>query len=1086
MITSPVDSAARDRIRQATDRTMFVNAGAGSGKTKTLVDRIEQLVLRDGVPLAAVAAVTFTERAGAELRDRLRAQFEKAFRTAADADRHRAVDALDDLDSAAIGTLHAFAQRILAEHPIEGGLPPLLEVLDEVGSSVAFEERWSELQSALLEDDAVAQPLVVCLALGVTLADLRNLAQKLGRDWDLIESRVIDPDLTLARFRMPDPSDLLSRMRRFLEVEQYCRNPEDKLLACIHRLRPLIEAAETALDEESRLLAVRALVDHTFKHGRGPDWSGRKDEVTSGGKTLCEEAGQLVESAQNLALRILAQWMGVRVIDEARFRQREGRLEFHDLLVLARAMLRENPEVRATLRARYRYLLLDEFQDTDPIQIEIAARICGGGDAVADNWEDIDIPPGSLFVVGDPKQSIYRFRRASIRTYLGAQQQFDDRPALTNNFRTVAPILDWVNGVFSSLIIQTPEAQPEFVPLAPFRPDVGTGPAVTVLAADPHPDKPKADELRLREAADVAGIILRVMAQGWTVFDDRIGDWRPARHEDIAVLVPARTSLPMLEDSLERAGVPYRAESSSLVYQAAEIRDLLMCARAVADPSDALALVAVLRSPLFGCGDDDLWQWRWNGGGTKRSFTVFADATDAEGPVADALRYLRSVQREARWSTPSELLSRIATDRRMFEVAATGPRARDSWRRLRFVIDQARAWSEVSHGGLRAYLAWAAHQGQEVSRVAEAVLPETDVDTVRIMTVHAAKGLEFPIVILSGMTSRPRSAKGVVLLWPPDGGFALRIRKGVQTEDFQEALPVDEQMDDLERRRLLYVATTRARDHLVVSLHRSAAHKTGKTSAGVLAAAPAVLSGAESFTAESELMATVVPPAATVTVPDRTAFEAGLAAARATTREKPAVSASGLEGTEPEIALDPAAEPGSAKGSRGLDLPPWSKGRYGSAIGRAVHGVLQTVDLATSAGLDEAVRSQSLAEGVVGNEQLVRDLVASALASNEVRDAAGKEHWREMYVGTTTPDGKILEGFMDLVVREPDGSLTVIDYKTDAAPSGGIDSRVEYYRPQMDAYRFALTRATGATVTTKLLFLHPERPAVGVNVAERK
>ena len=276
------------------------------------------------------------------------------------------------------------------------------------------------------------------------------------------------------------------------------------------------------------------------------------------------------------------------------------------------------------------------------------------------------------------------------------------------------------------------------------RHEVGQGPAVLLLGADEHTDKPDASRLREREAADVAAAIRQAMHEEWTVRDEVVGSWRPVRLADIAILLPARTSLDFLEDALDAAGIAYKAESSSLVYQAPEIRDLMATARAIADPTDHLATLTALRSPLFGCGDDDLWAWKHAGG----SFNLLARAGDAApaGVARDGLDYLRGLHYRARWMTPSELLATIVADRRMMEVAATTPRARDQWRRLRFVLDQARAWSDTEHGGLRGYLAWAGRQAQDGSRVAEAVLPETDLDAVRIMTIHAAKGLEFPVV----------------------------------------------------------------------------------------------------------------------------------------------------------------------------------------------------------------------------------------------------------------------------------------------------------------------------------------------------
>jgi ATP-dependent helicase/nuclease subunit A len=426
--------------------------------------------------------------------------------------------------------------------------------------------------------------------------------------------------------------------------------------------------------------------------------------------------------------------------------------------------------------------------------------------------------------------------------------------------------------------------------------------------------------------------------------------------------------------------------------------------------------------------------------------------------------------------TPSEVLGTLVADRRMLEVAATGPRARDAWRRLRFVVDQARAWSEVEHGGLRAYLAWAQRQGEETSRVAEAVLPETDTDAVRVMTVHAAKGLEFPIVILSGMSSAPRNASGVRVLWPPGGGYEVALSKSVQTGDFAAEAPVDEQMDSCERRRLLYVATTRARDRLVVSLHRVAGLKT-ETNAKLLAdVGAATAAGAVPF--DGELREAVVADAAGASAPP--SFDAWLAqleSVRSSTRVPSAVSASGLEGTEPAVVLQSAPDEsaGLAKGARDVELPPWSKGRYGTAVGRAVHGVLQIVDLATGDGLQDAVAAQCVAEGVVAYADVVTDLVRSALDFDLVKRAAAQPHWRESYVGTIEADGTVLEGFVDLIYREDNGSLVIVDYKTDAVPSEAIPARVAYYRPQLDAYARTLSAAgVGDRPSAQLLFLHPE------------
>jgi ATP-dependent helicase/nuclease subunit A len=304
--------------------------------------------------------------------------------------------------------------------------------------------------------------------------------------------------------------------------------------------------------------------------------------------------------------------------------------------------------------------------------------------------------------------------------------------------------------------------------------------------------------------------------------------------------------------------------------------------------------------------------------------------------------------------------------------------------------------------------------------------------------------------------------------------------------------------------RLLYVAATRARDHLVVSLHRgktppnaaSWSNAMHLADAGGATAADAVLLA---WDGEIALPArgrdTVTPP------PELEEWLGRVRASAEVSRLVPAVSASGLEGTDPDAleaampwiadladsdgdtgameVADTAAEEvaaGLAKGARDTEQPAWAKGRYGSAVGRAVHGVLQSIDLRSGAGLDDAVAAQCLAEWVVEFTDLVTALVRSALAHEVVQRAAEREHWREPYVGTVQEDGTVLEGFVDLIYREDDGSLVIVDYKTDDIPDGAIPARTAYYQPQLDAYRQILGAAAEADVTASpLVFLQPGR-----------
>jgi ATP-dependent exoDNAse (exonuclease V) beta subunit len=1063
------DAAARAAVRDDLAGTLFLEAGAGSGKTTSLVDRFVALVAA-GIPADRIAAITFTEKAAGELSDRVRQALEHSGDQAA----------LDLLDRAAIGTLHAFAQRILNEHPIEAGLPPRLEVLDEISSQLAFEDRWDAFVDQLLEDDAIEVPFRMLLACGIDLRHLRDVALAFADNWDLVAERLADrPPMAPLDLR-----EVLSELDTVVAWAERCTERDDKLLARLGELAAWGAGLRTAIDDDTRLSLLgehdrpSTRVANVGRKGSWPDVG----EVRVAVAALGERCDAVRRQVQQIAIGHVADAIGRFTVAGAEERRRAGRLEFHDLLVLARAVLRD-PEhgraVRAAVRDRYQRLLLDEFQDTDPIQIELATLLAADPGEEAGDWRDATVEPGRLFFVGDPKQSIYRFRRADIEVFLAARDRLAGTVhRLTTNFRTTAPVVEWVNDAFARLIVEEPGSQPAYEPLHAHRPDAApVGPSVAMVGGAPHPAPTPADELRRAEATDVAEMARRAVAEGWSVGEGT--GWRPARWRDVAVLLPARTSLRQLEQALESAGVPYRAETSSLVYGTGEVRDLLMVARAVEDPTDSLAVVAALRTAAFGCGDDDLYTWHVHHRGWWDHQVPPPVDAPPDHPVAVGLAWLGALHRERPWLAPSQVLERIVRERRLLEVAFVHPRPRDLWRRLRFVVDQARAWEEAGGVTLRQYLEWVKRLGAEGSRVLETVLPETDDDAVRILTVHGAKGLEFPVTILSGLTTllRPRPA-GVQVRFPPGGGWALNLGADVRTEEFEAGEALEEQMDRHERLRLLYVAATRARDHLVVSVHRKEARGGGKipdTAAQVLwdagHEAPGVVVDPPSGRAVAVDVSAVGQPLPAL-MPWAQWTSARAEALRLASRPV-AMSATTLSKLAAAAAV--VADAGLAKDGRDIDLPPWQKGRYGTAVGRAVHGVLQGIDLASGEGLTAAVAAQAAAEGVPAREGVIAALVRSALASAVVRRAAARPHSREVYVGCPLGDG-VLEGFVDLLYRDDDG-LVVVDHKTDAwREEADLDAKVDRYRVQLAAYSHAVGVVVGEPVVrTVLLFLGSAR-----------
>ena len=1106
----PPDQATRHAIETVRQPKMFVNASAGSGKTHLLVSRVCNLI-SDGAAIDSIAAITFTEKAAAELRTRIREELTGLLRTADDAEdgasRVQITAALDGLDAAAIGTVHGFARRLLAEFGVAAGMPPNFDIADEVISLVKSDTKWHNFLSDLYRDPQLDEALRILSASGVKPDHLRVLYDELTANWDLIDSRLptrhgpIPPiDIASARAICEQALDLVDLPDTLAPYQQ-----------CFAEALGVLTAADSTLEDKIAITS-----DDVWKvvTNKLPNPGNRGGKAHADSRALLLELSQrfqaLTEPLGQTAIEMVATQIGGAVLEAAKDRQTAGHLQFHDLLVLARQMLVENSDIASAAAQTYQHLCLDEFQDTDPIQLDIARAIFECGQTAGlDN---------SLFVVGDPKQSIYRFRRADIATYLVTQSEFGDTKQLSTSFRSTPAVIDWVNSTFSSLIQPVADAQSSYSDLVPIRQAPPSGPGAVVFGGTVTPadatkfvgeeSKASAAVIRQMESAHVGDLIVSAINEGWSVEDvDPSHDanapeeaspedlWRSAGLSDICILIPTRACLPHLEHALRARNIAYQIDSSVLSWAATEVREAVSALRAVDDPNDRLSLLAALRSSLFACGDDDLADYVLNHGGSIDLRTPIPDTVDAaENPVAESLIWLANLRSQKHHLEPAVLVERLLDERFRLELSVLGNTHRTEFRRLRFLADTARRWTESGDGTLTGWLRWVQAQSKTAGRVPEAILPETDHDAVRIMTVHAAKGMQFPICVVAGASTLPSPVRSKVsAILPRSGPFQIRMG-ALNTPLWDETVELDQNMGHLERIRLAYVAATRARDHLLVSAYHAQSKRSNpeKMPIGqVLYETVSTPDGLESNDADSagdkatdshakgasvSSFPAPIPPASldnSETVGENEPLDL-----KAWTQERSEILSRGAQqSTVSATALAAKMDviggppPGLFKMPRSLELPPWLKGRYGTNVGRAVHGALQDVNIFNPdrQDLDSVVAAHSTAENVPQFHDEILKMVRIALRSEVVQEAADSRHHKELYVAAPIGDGPgfLLEGYLDLVFERDDG-LVIVDYKTDSHTADTSASseahRRETYFNQLAAYAAALKAVTSKPI----------------------
>ncbi len=1071
------DRETRQEIIAATGRSMLVEAAAGTGKTTLIVERILRGV-RDGtLRLPTTVAITFTEKAAGELESRIRARLSAELQAAEtpQAERARLRAAVEELDRANIGTIHAFCARLLREKAAEAGVDPEFGVLEETQARLLRERCWREWMEGQVA--ACPEPLVEALRAGVGVERLKQAALALAQAPQLLEQE---------RYRVPLPDQesgkLIAAFRehgrragRVLDAHLGARRNDHS--RALRRVSGELAASEADDLPRLRLLACEAAAVDPEQAAR----SIARDARDEAGAAF----GPMVEAARGVAAylaRDLFAWAGGYVAAYAREKASRSVLDFQDLLLLAARLLRDRPATRRYFGRRFGAFFVDEFQDTDPLQAEIIAYLCEApAEAPAARMGGVRLQDGKLFAVGDPQQSIYRFRGADVQVYDEFTELFGP-PALPDervrrircNFRSRPELIGWLNRLFARLF-EPPRRegvyQAEHVPLEP---PIGAPPAggPTVMALCPPPKLEtegwKIGEARRFEAHFIARAIREALAGRLPAGPE------PLTYRSFALLLRALTDVTTYEDALERYDIPYRVVGGKHFYQREQVAETLTLLRAVDDPLDEAAVVGALRSTFFGFSDEELFRYRQDGGAWN-----YLRATERPGPVGQAMALLERWHRRRNRVPAAVLLHEIFDRTKAPEAFLLKPAGEQRVANLEKLAGQLRALGAAA-GNFGAVV-------RHLGAIREAELPEEESSAmepgeqyVRIMSMHKAKGLQFEAVVLADLARQfaGEHQVGPVVHERRAGLVGLRVDGGISSEGFERLQEREFANQRAEERRLLYVACTRARRLLVLPLHwheqRRDCFQNLLDGTGLIAGAgqeppgeerdgvhypdTGAWAGAVRVAPEPHAAAEATEEAAGELLARRERWLAEHArlAARASAGER-FVLPSAME-------AEPAPRHLAAEGA-----PEHGGRQFGSLFHEVIAGL--PVDAPPDEELARGL-ARLAADAFGLDEEAAREaagLAATALAAPEFRalvDGAD-ELLREASFAVplarlcVCPDdaGGLLEGSIDLLVRRGEATV-VLDYKTDRFEAAGGAAVEERYWPQLALYGLA-ARACG-------------------------
>ena len=1094
-----IDQEQRERAAQDISESYIIEAAAGTGKTTVLVTRIINLIKAGEARLEEIVAITFTEKAAAELKVKLRQELERALPNEANSDEYQRIsEAISDLERMQVTTIHSFCASLLRERPVEAGLDPNFEVADDLTSSIVQAEVWEEwLEKQMDANDPALRRAVL---IGITHKQTYEMSKSMLENYDVLKY-LPSPQ---------PPEDLEKAIGQFVEafeegveslnhLKQYCKDAQDKAILTIEELNEKLRKLGSIPEREERERFIfKEISIGSSNKGNKTNWKpdNQLKRVREHFSSILENLDETKATIADSVVAALAERLTDYTKAYEQAKRERNLLDFNDLLMIARSMLKEHPQVRKYFRDRYKFLLVDEFQDTDPLQAEIVFFLSEEEKGKAKEWKDVRVSPKRLFLVGDPKQSIYRFRRADIEMYEEAKKRMGEGRLLniSQNFRCAPSIVRVVNSIFQDLI-KPPEDgqyQPGYVPLH-FGRKKGTVPPEhgIVLLYPPRNENivlESADDCRLWESRCIASFIQKLVGEEkWQVWDDSDQSFRPIMFKDIAILMRTYTPLNPLEEALRSFEVDYRVVGGKYFYKRQEVQQLLAVLQAIDNPNDKVALVATLRSPFFGISDEELFMFHARGG--NLNYLQEAQGTVLEQPF----RLLRELHEMRNQASVAALLKRLYEATIGLVLFLLKPQGEQRVANLMKIGDVARALDERGMLSFRGFVHWLSERREEEAEEEEPPTLERGDNFVRLLTIYRAKGLEFPVVILADLAHKAGGREDFII---DRNGERIAIKVGDKksrfwTRNYEEMSEWEEKRGEAEERRVLYVGMTRARDFLVLPIYWVKEKKGEKQvpEGSYLGYVQPYLTVPDkvSFgkwnedmmfydTNKLELKPEETPPFRSPLNPEMKGGEASrlVLSQREKWKEtqgelKKHAGMGRLISTATEQVLE------VEKDDEWVISP--VTGGEGAIFGKLVHRLFEKVDWSQPGLVEKMAEIEGKDLGATGPMiKRAGEMVKEALNSPLLQRVIKSGNYQKEVPFTYKNNGTIFEGVMDVVFKEEDG-LVVLDFKTDLVKKDELNSKIGHYKPQTKVYLDAIKTIFGKQPKEVILFfLHLMEP----------